>query len=66
MSQIEDKLSHDERLRLECLAQAVQLASAKAMSRSGSIVSGESVIRDTEAFVKVISDAPFKVTNVPE
>lgn len=48
---IEDKLTHDERLRLECVAQAVAYSSTTQVRASGeaSIVS---IAKTFEAYVK--------------
>jgi ABC-type thiamine transport system ATPase subunit len=52
---IEDKLTHDERLRLECLAQAIQtVALAKAYGVGSSPILD--VAADFEKFVRAAGD----------
>jgi hypothetical protein len=48
---IEDKLTHDERLRLECIAQAVALNSTRSMN-AGRPVDG--VVKDAQAIEEYV------------
>ena len=48
----EDKLTHDERLRLEALAQAIQ---AQGVVRTGAPPSAEVVVETAKTFEKYVS-----------
>lgn len=49
---IEDKLTHDERLRLECLAQSI----ASHASRLGKPASDSDIRRTAEVFERFVKD----------
>lgn len=50
---MEDKLEHDERLRLECIAQAVQ---ASASSLRASTVTPDRIVTIAKSFERYITD----------
>lgn len=58
---LEDKLSHDERLRLECVAQAVNF---KGVMQTAGIGGGKTVIELAKDFEKYVKGGPRVTVNV--
>lgn len=52
----EDKLTHDERLRLECVAQAVSYASAICMARNSPPPSTAAILNNARSIQTFVSD----------